>query len=582
MLWRFLDTVVLFLILSLVWPKKWGVHILIASLVLIYPGFHQQMHAFNYQVQYISRLMLLLSIYASLLIFQTRKIWLQGLLVIVSFFFAQVGYGLLDYQIGMEGLRIGLFFGVALQQSEPRKWWKFIFYSLIYLIGAGAFAYWRLFLFDSKRVTVDAEVMLSGYNDLGTKLLENLRDFVVNFYRLAISSYFKPLSEFAKFVDTKDWILGIIISLVAAGIIAFIMYRFLIPWVSRDNENGKKYSLLLILIGIFGIIGGLAPIIFSGREISSGISTDRYSYPGSISACMMIVGLIWMLKSRWLRTGLVSLLVFISVLTQFTTNVIFGENGDQTRAVWWQMSWRAPQIQPATLLSGRIHLGFLSEDYTLWAPANLIYYPENHDITITAEVLDNQTLPLFLIGNKVIAERRGIPFERDFANLLIFSKTENACLHVIDGEHPEYSKGDDSAILEVGKLSQPGRINVDSTDEPKPREDLFGKESEHDWCYFYQKGQLARQERDWQLTAQWGNEALEEGYSPNDSMEWLVFLQAFAYTGDKNYDRVLQAVKSDEYSYKQACSVFTSYNEEIGESDLALAHQQLLSDICKK
>ena len=77
LLWRFLDTAVLFLILNLVWPKKWGVNILIASLVLIYPGFHQQMHVFNYQTQYISRLMLLLSIYASLLLFHSRKNWLN-------------------------------------------------------------------------------------------------------------------------------------------------------------------------------------------------------------------------------------------------------------------------------------------------------------------------------------------------------------------------------------------------------------------------------------------------------------------------------------------------------------------------
>ena len=261
--------------------------------------------------------------------------------------------------------------------------------------------------------------------------------------------------------------------------------------------------------------------------------------------------------------------MFLAVLTQFSNDVIFEKNGDQTRDVWWQMSWRAPQLEPATLLGGRIYLGILDEDYTLWGPANLIYYPDSRDVTITAEVLDETTLPKFLAGGKVISERKGIEFEKDFGNLLILSKTENACLHIIDGLHPEYSEGDEAIIREVGALSQLDRIDVNSDFEPMPRKDLFGSEPVHGWCYYYQKAQLARQERDWQMAAQLGDEAIAAGLAPNDPMEWLVFLQAFAYTGDTNYDQTLAAVKSDAYSHSQICEVFTSYSAEIEATDLA-------------
>ena len=52
----------------------------------------------------------------------------------------------------------------------------------------------------------------------------------------------------------------------------------------------------------------------------------------------------------------------------------------------------------------------------------------------------------------MISERKGIEFEKDFGNLLILSKTENACLHLIDGLHPEYSAGDEAIIREVGDV----------------------------------------------------------------------------------------------------------------------------------
>jgi hypothetical protein len=311
-----------------------------------------------------------------------------------------------------------------------------------------------------------------------------------------------------------------------------------------------------------------------------GITGDRYSYPGSISACILIAGLVWLLRSRGLRTGIIAVLVFVSVLTQFSNNVIFAKNGDQTRGVWWQMSWRAPQISPATLLTGRIHLGILDEDYTLWGPANLIYYPGNREVIITAEVLDESTLPLFLAGEKAIAERKGIAFEKDFANLLVLSKTESACLHIIDGLHPEYSEGDDAIIREVGSFSKLERIDSSTGFSFMPRQDLLGREPAHDWCYYYQKAQLARQQRDWQEVTQLGEEALADGYAPNDAMEWLVFLQGFAYTQNSHFNQVLDSVKSDAYSHKQACGVFESYTTEMEKTSIKGYHEELLQLVC--
>ena len=579
--WRLVDTLALYLALMFVWPKHWKTNLVICSLVLVYPGFHEQPHAFDYQAHLFSRMSLNLSILMSLLVFRIPNKWLKVVSVFGALLLAQISYGLMDVYIGLEVLRAALIAVVGLREGNHSCRWKTILYALLYLAGAGAFTYWRLFVFESRRVSVNAGTMLSGYSSLGEKLLENGKALAINFYRLVVLAFFKPLAVFGEFLDRADWMVGVILALAAAVIIVIMISRIKPASGSQKSDENNHYSLTLILVGLVGSVGALVPVIFGGREITYVLSGDRFSYPGSISACILIGGLIYLVKSRWLQTAVVIVLVFVSLLTQFSNNVIFEKNGDQTRAAWWQLSWRAPQLQPATLLSGRIAFGILDEDYTLWGPANLIYYPGNHDVMVTAEVLSDQTLPLFEAQGKSISERKGILFERDFGNFLLISKNEKACLHVIDGAHPEYSQGDDPILLKVGALSKIDQIEAESENVPTPRSDLFGSEPAHDWCYYYQKAQLARQQRDWQLAAKLGNQAMAGGLSPNDPMEWLVFLQAFAYQNDEHYAKVIGEVTADPYSLGQACSVFTTYTKEFAGSPLTDKHRKLLQDTCK-
>lgn len=91
---------------------------------------------------------------------------------------------------------------------------------------------------------------------------------------------------------------------------------------------------------------------------------------------------------------------------------------------------------------------------------------------------------------------------------------------------------------------------------------------------------MERQRRDWQSAANYGEEALAAGYAPNDAMEWLVVLQAFAYTENDSYDEVLKAVIADDYAAGQACQVFSSYTGEITRTAFSDAHEELLKDVC--
>ncbi len=578
---RFLDAVIIFLIMDLLWPKKWGVNLFIAGLALIYPAFHEQPHAFNYQTQFISRLCMVASIYLSLLPFYIKKNWLKVILVLLALTLAQTGYGLIDYHIGMEVLRIGLIGGVFILRRKTLKLWKIAAYCFPYLLGMAGFAYWRLFLFESKRASVNASNMLSAYSSLGAKLLGDLELLIKNTYRLVVSAFYKPLLVFGKYVETEDLLVGILLSLGVAIFFIIMISTGTKENDTTDEQEGMKYGPILIIIGLIGSIGALIPIIFGGREINYSLIGDRFSYPGSISACLLLGGIIDLIRKQWVKVAIMSLLISVSILTQYANDEIFARNGDQTRETWWQMSWRAPQLKPDTLLTGNIFLGILDEDYTLWGPANLIYYPGNHDVVITAEVLNEQTQVKMLEPQVVESERKGIEFIKNYNYLLVISKLENSCLHLIDGQHPEFSAADSENIRKVGVLSDISRIDAASGYEPSPRVDLFGKEPAQGWCYFYQKAQLERQKRDWSAAAEYGRTALREKYSPADPMEWLVFLQAFAYTNDPLYEQVEVKVLEDVYTSGQACGVFSTYSAEVAGTASAEGNSRLIQKFCK-
>ena len=88
---------------------------------------------------------------------------------------------------------------------------------------------------------------------------------------------------------------------------------------------------------------------------------------------------------------------------------------------------------------------------------------------------------------------------------------------------------------------------------------IFGSEPVHDWCFYFQKASLARQNGDWDVVANLGDEAQSQGLHPNDPIEWMPFLQAYAILGDQQQVKVLSTRLNTQTLYQQqACASFNS------------------------
>jgi hypothetical protein len=105
------------------------------------------------------------------------------------------------------------------------------------------------------------------------------------------------------------------------------------------------------------------------------------------------------------------------------------------------------------------------------------------------------------------------------------------CLWVLgpeDHEIPALSE----ITREIAVISNLDRIKADSPNERPVPSQIFGSDPEHDWCYFFQKGDLAHQYRDWdQVVAIW-IEAVGNGFRPGSGVEYIPFIEGFARTGD--------------------------------------------------
>jgi hypothetical protein len=88
-----------------------------------------------------------------------------------------------------------------------------------------------------------------------------------------------------------------------------------------------------------------------------------------------------------------------------------------------------------------------------------------------------------------------------------------------------------------------------------PPSALFGPEPVHDWCYYYEKADLARQRGEWDEVVRLYREARGLGLEPADAIEWLPFYQALTVLGDwAAGEEVAKAFRADQPTFITYCN----------------------------
>jgi hypothetical protein len=115
--------------------------------------------------------------------------------------------------------------------------------------------------------------------------------------------------------------------------------------------------------------------------------------------------------------------------------------------------------------------------------------------------------------------------------VILYEPENNQCLWVLRPEDQEY-RALPEITREIAAISNLDRIKIDSPFERPIPIQIFGDEDKETWCYFYQKGDLARQFQDWDQVVRLWDKASTKDLRPENSYEYLPFIEGFARTGE--------------------------------------------------
>jgi hypothetical protein len=267
--------------------------------------------------------------------------------------------------------------------------------------------------------------------------------------------------------------------------------------------------------------------------------------------------LYWTVRGS-LRAGLLVGLIAISIFTQYNNAAFFAQFWAMEKQLWWQLSWRAPDLKKNTVLIPALPAPYmLAESYEVWGPANIIYGTPVDPLHVVGESLSSQTMHAIFSGDSFNRSMRRVELSLDFKNSLVVSiPAPGACLRVQDSSFQEFSESESPLIRQVAAVSKTSLILTDGAPKIPPAQ-VFGSEPAHTWCYYYEKAALARQKKDWAEVDRLADEVQKLKLRPQDGMEWMPFYQGYALSGRMDDANQLgRLIRSEQTALRDFCTQF--------------------------
>lgn len=524
-------------LLRRLWPEHKLETTSAAIIFFIYPGFLQWANA-NTKSNHLTTLSLaILSICLTVAAFQTRKLRRKTIFASLALITAAGYWFLYEYMIGLEGLRImvvALFIWREDSQSRKSALLRFLRMMLPYFILMALYVTWRLFVFQSGRAGVSVESAFEPYQLSLLRTVANRAIVLVeDIFETVVSAWAVPINSFTFNLKPAEFIITALLTLLAIGI--FTIYTLSVlrgDLARRVDRNERDNFLSWVLIGAIAVVMTLAPVVVVGRDVRWDSGFDKYTLQASAGVALLLVGTIsFLVKSRY-RFVLIAFLIAIATATQYGNSARWSTFWDDQRELWWQLSWRAPSLKEGTVLLVEMPGERFFEDYEIWGPANLIYDPGEPTVRIQSEILSSSTLEKIRVGQtESWGLRDTVESSRSYLNSLILSRPERtSCWHAMDGDDPVFPGQTSPMLYSIIRLSQINQIDIDAP-MTLPPEDIFGREPEHDWCYFFETASLEAQRSNWNRVVELGDRALSLGFKPIDRSEWLPFLKGFVMVG---------------------------------------------------
>jgi hypothetical protein len=575
---RILGGFTVFLLLNSIWKKQTSINTLMASLFVVFPGFLQMPTASAYSNHLLGLLCGLLAILITINAYECGSRTGRIFLLLISMPLSLLCFGFMEWMMGVEGFLI-IFLAIRIAKDSPFQWkWRWfitlLYYSLPTTVTFVVFYIWRIFFFTSARSVTDVNSLGQSYlHNSGEMLIRLVIEPIRGFLNCLIFSWGVPFYQFSNTVSMKIFANALFIGLL--GSFVFILLHLINPPGGIDGqiENSRNDLKENLILGLIFILLAILPVIIANREVRLTDTFDRYTLLASFGVVMVVVaGFKLLLDSRQFSGAMMVILV-LSMMTQLMNTQYFAEFWKTERALWWQLSWRVPDLEMDTVILPIMPDAYsLAESYEIWGPGNLIYLPEA-PLSVSGEVINQQTIPWIRSNDQYGKTIRRVNVSMDFSkNLIVALSAPDRCLHVYGEEYPIISDYDDPIVAYLANYSSWEQIITDGTVAKVP-ENIFGEEPIHGWCYTYQKASLAQQKEDWVEIARLGDESFTNGIEPVDKMEFLPFYEAYARLGRfDDANRIGELIRLDKSISEQFCTFYSERIEDLTEDSYFLVY----------
>ncbi len=544
------------------WPARRWQAVLAALLFLVYPGFTQQPLAMTYHYYWVFTALFFVSLgWMVQAVRQGSEGWLK--------FGGAVGLGSLvvwamEYLFGLEVLRVAIIW-IALDSpfwNKKTRLKKTAKYYLPFLLNLSLYLYWRFFIYQHTRYNLEGgNVNVPGLTSpltLAWNIFKTIPLVTGGAWLKIIQQNF--LTQDASL--TLGFLYGFVLLSGAFGLgYFFTTFRHDPPAPAAGRWEQAGLAVLMLLCA------GL-PFLVVGLPIRLSYPEDRYTLPYALGVSLLMVVLLDFIKNPAQRFTLAALLVSLAMTVQMHNANVYRKEWQLQRDFLWQLTWRAPRIQPGTtLLTEDLGVFPHNDDEASAFLVNWAYAPDLHSAALPYEVfwIDAR------LGYQLPALRSRLPismnhfaatFSGSTDQVLVLHYAPPSCLRLLDprydAESPLLPRGVDApyvasrvawfalprSVVQALPLSNPAAWVSDGVSPAVP-EWLFGVEPQHRWCYYFQKADLARQAEEWGRVAQLGDQAFAAPYYPDDPAEYLPFIEAYGRLGRLEEARKLTEKTAD-------------------------------------
>jgi len=564
---RWLGGVSLWWALRKIWPTRRESALWIAGLFLVYPSFGQQFVSVNSS----RHLFPLISFFISIALtgiavhrkaFWGWHTWMALLLSLMTMFTT-------EYYYGLELVRVAILW--TLLESKDGSWiqkakttlkiWLPYLFTLV-----GVFA-WRFTI--SKNVNYKIGVADQFIASPGKTILEFFATASKNFIAVTWDSWIRlfefPLPDiFGPRRTLMFWSMVII-----SGLAMYLYFQFAV-----SDSQDQRWSLKILLIGVVSIFTSGLPFWVANLKVSLRFPSDRLTLPLILGACLVVVGLFdFLIKSRQLKNLFFAVVIAFGLGVQIQIGASYQEDWEDQIAFFRQIIWRIPDLKPGTaVLSSELPMRYMT-DTSITPMLNWIFDPEysNNRMSYASFYIPQR------LGGKVSALQDGAPitlpsrlypFQGSMSEAIVLYHAPPACVRILD---PVYDRHLPAMPLEIEKslpFSNLDQIISSTENAVELPEHIFSPILSESWCYYFEKADLSRQQKDWERVAEIGEIAFQLADSPNHASERVPFIEGYAHVGewDNAVELTGDAIEINRFMKNMLCDTWERIARDAPES----------------